>query len=40
VPHSKASIDKATALLGYKPSHQFAAGLKEAVDWYWNHLER
>ncbi|WP_285269907.1 SDR family oxidoreductase [Kaistella rhinocerotis] len=40
VPHSKASIDKATALLGYKPSHQFAAGLKEAVDWYWKHLER
>jgi len=40
VPHSKASIDKAKTLLGYEPSHQFAAGLKEAVDWYWNHLER
>lgn len=40
VPHSKASIDKGKTLLGYEPSHQFAAGLKEAVEWYWNHLER
>lgn len=40
VPHSKASIDKAKTLLGYEPSYQFAAGLKEAVDWYWNHLKR
>lgn len=40
VPHSKASIDKAKTLLGYEPSHHFASGLKEAVDWYWNHLER
>ncbi len=39
VPHSKASIGKATALLGYTPSHQFAEGLKEAVEWYWEHLK-
>ena len=38
VPHSKASIEKAASLLGYSPSHRFADGLKEAVDWYWEHL--
>lgn len=39
VPHSLASIDKAKELLGYNPSHEFKAGLKEAVDWYWKNLE-
>lgn len=39
VPHSKASIDKAVQLLGYAPSHSFATGLKEAVNWYWDHLK-
>lgn len=38
IPHSLASIDKARNLLGYAPSHRFAEGLKEAVDWYWNNL--
>ncbi|MDF0718767.1 SDR family oxidoreductase [Kaistella sp. PBT33-4] len=38
VPHSKASIEKATELLSYQPSHDFAAGLKEAVRWYWKNL--
>lgn len=40
VPHSKASIEKAERLLGYQPSHRFAEGLKEAVDWYWNNLNK
>jgi len=39
VPHSLASIDKAKHLLGYQPTHVFKAGLKEAVDWYWENLE-
>ncbi len=37
VPHSLASIDKATNLLGYKPTHKFEEGLKEAVKWYWKN---
>lgn len=39
VPHSKASIEKAAKLLGYQPSHRFAQGLREAVDWYWHNLK-
>jgi UDP-N-acetylglucosamine 4-epimerase len=39
VPHSLASIDKAKSLLGYNPTYEFKAGLKEAVDWYWENLE-
>lgn len=38
VPHSKASIEKAENLLGYHPSHKFAAGIQEAVEWYWENL--
>lgn len=38
VAHSLASIDKAKALLGYMPSHNLEAGLKEAVNWYWEYL--
>jgi len=40
MPHSQASIDKATHMLGYKPSHDLNAGLKISVDWYWEHLSR
>lgn len=40
MPHSQASIDKATHILGYKPSHDLNAGLKISVDWYWEHLSR
>jgi len=38
IPHSLASIEKAKALLGYQPSHAIQAGLKEAVQWYWENL--
>jgi UDP-N-acetylglucosamine 4-epimerase len=38
IPHSLASIDKAKALLGYKPKYSLQEGLKEAVDWYWKNL--
>lgn len=40
VPHSLASIDKAEKLLGYKPSHTFKEGLKEAISWYWSNLKQ
>lgn len=39
IPHSLASVDKAKKLLGYKPTHVIKEGLKEAVDWYWEHKE-
>ncbi len=35
IPHSLASIEKAKQLLSYQPTHNLKAGLKEAVDWYW-----
>ena len=40
IPHSLASIDKAKELLGYEPSHDIKAGLKEAVTWYWENLRK
>lgn len=39
IPHSLASIEKAKALLGYKPTHTIDKGLKEAVKWYWENLK-
>ncbi|MFO0357185.1 MAG: SDR family oxidoreductase [Sphingobacteriaceae bacterium] len=39
IPHSLASIDKAKEILGYKPTHNLAKGLEEAVTWYWNNLK-
>ena len=38
IPHSLASVEKAEKLLGYKPTHKIDAGLKEAVNWYWDNL--
>ena len=35
IPHSLASIEKARRILGYEPTHDLKAGLKEAVEWYW-----
>jgi UDP-N-acetylglucosamine 4-epimerase len=34
VRHSEADIDKARQLLGYAPTHDIAAGIKEALPWY------
>jgi UDP-N-acetylglucosamine 4-epimerase len=34
VRHSQADISKAARLLGYRPSHDVASGLRDAVDWY------
>ena len=38
IPHSLASIDKASRLLNYQPQFSMRAGLKEAVAWYWDNL--
>ncbi len=38
VRHSMADISKAIRLLGYAPTHRFAQGLKNAMDWYVNDL--
>lgn len=40
IPHSLASIEKAKQFLGYNPSHNLAQGLKEAVKWYWENLDK
>ena len=40
IAHSLACIDKAKNLLGYKPTHNFSEGLKEAVNWYWINLKK
>ncbi|MET0106698.1 MAG: NAD-dependent epimerase/dehydratase family protein [Sedimenticola sp.] len=34
VRHSQADISKARTLLGYEPTHNFAQGLQETVDWF------
>jgi len=39
VPHSLASIDKASQLLGYKPQYNIQRGLGEAISWYWNYFQ-
>ncbi|OFX22954.1 MAG: Vi polysaccharide biosynthesis protein VipB/TviC [Bacteroidetes bacterium GWA2_31_9b] len=38
VKHSLASIEKAKKILDYNPTHLFKAGLKEAIEWYWENL--
>lgn len=38
IPHSLASIEKARRILGYEPTHNLKAGLKEAVEWYWGYF--
>ena len=38
IPHSQANISKARKLLGYTPSHDFSAGIKETAEWYFNNL--
>ena len=39
IPHSLASVDKAKVNLGYDPKFNIKAGLKEAVEWYWQNLK-
>jgi UDP-N-acetylglucosamine 4-epimerase len=39
VKHSLASIEKASTLLGYAPTHDFKQGLADCVRWYWEHLK-
>lgn len=34
VRHSLASVEKASQLLGYKPTHTIRQGMTEAMDWY------
>jgi UDP-N-acetylglucosamine 4-epimerase len=38
IPHSLASIGKASRLLGYSPTHSVSEGLEEAVKWFWDNL--
>lgn len=37
VRHSQADISKASRLLGYRPTHQLADGLAQALRWYVEH---
>lgn len=39
IPHSLASINKAKKLLHYNPKYDINDGIKEAVNWYWEHLK-
>jgi UDP-N-acetylglucosamine 4-epimerase len=39
VRHSQADIGKAQRLLGYAPSHDVRAGLREALPWYEAELD-
>jgi UDP-N-acetylglucosamine 4-epimerase len=38
IQHSLASIEKASRLLGYKPTYNVVQGLEESVKWFWNNL--
>ncbi|MDC0324467.1 SDR family oxidoreductase [Akkermansiaceae bacterium] len=39
IPHSQADITKARNMLGYRPSHQFHDGIKEAAHHYFQELK-
>ena len=39
IPHSQADISKAKRLLNYQPKYSLRKGLKESIDWYWEHLK-
>jgi UDP-N-acetylglucosamine 4-epimerase len=39
VAHSQADITRARTLLGYAPTHDVHAGLREALPWYEDHLQ-
>jgi len=40
IPHSQASIDKITNMLGYEPTHQVADGMAETVAWFGRRLRK
>jgi UDP-N-acetylglucosamine 4-epimerase len=40
VRHSQADISKAETLLGFAPTHRIGEGLKQAMAWYIDHLDR
>lgn len=40
VRHSQADIGKAAALLGYAPTHRIGEGLRQAMDWYVQDLQK
>ncbi|MBK6345195.1 MAG: SDR family oxidoreductase [Bacteroidales bacterium] len=40
VLHSLASIDKARRLLGYNPEYSLRSGLEQAIQWYYEYLNR
>ena len=39
IPHSHASIVKAKKVLHYDPQYSLQQGLKQAIQWYWEHLK-
>jgi UDP-N-acetylglucosamine/UDP-N-acetylgalactosamine 4-epimerase len=39
IPHSLASINKTSRLIGYKPKFSLAQGLEHSIKWYWEHLK-
>lgn len=39
IPHSLASIKKATELINYNPKFSARAGFELACEWYWNNLK-
>lgn len=38
IKHSHADISKAKDMIGYEPEYDFERGLREAIDWYREHL--
>jgi len=39
VRHSQADITKARTMLGFEPTHRIDQGLKQAMDWYIDHID-
>lgn len=40
IPHSLASIEKAKMMLGYNPQFDIKSGLRHAIQWYWQNLNK
>lgn len=40
IPHSHASIERARINLNYNPEFSLQQGLKQAVSWYWENLQK